>query len=171
MADRMMAKRSLPCWGQSPSMVRRACWRSGKFLSLCGHSLQPQHISCCLTGPGMPRSVYQHCFARAMAHGLAGACKLLGQSALGKQSCSLAWAVSHGWVSSVGLSLRWPLAPDGHPAFSPPELKVLSSELRCWPSLSCPEPFSAPLAGWLVHRAGPSRWVPVTQLPARRLRV
>lgn len=41
--------------------------RSGKFLSLCGHSLQPEHISCRLAGLGMPRSVCQHRFARAMA--------------------------------------------------------------------------------------------------------
>lgn len=92
--------------------------RSGKFLSLCRHSLQPRHISCHSAGLGMPQSVYQHCFARAMAHSLAGACKLLGQPALLK-ACALGkhsrLGVQCGLVSS-----EWPSTPS---PFWPPEFK------------------------------------------------
>lgn len=56
--------------------------RSGKFLLLRRHSLQRRHISCHPTGLGMPWSVYQQYFARAMADSLAIACKPLGQPAL-----------------------------------------------------------------------------------------
>ena len=126
--------------------------RSGKFLSPCGHSLQPQHISCRLAGLGMPWSVYQHRFARAMAHGLAGARKLFGQpallkaGALWKQSCSLPRAVSHGWESGAGPSpSKWPSAFSS--PFWPPEFKAPSSELCCWPCLSPADPFSPLLTG------------------------
>lgn len=89
--------------------------RSGKFLSLCWHSLQPKHISCHPAGLGMPWSVYPHHFARAMAYSLAGARKLLGQPALlktyalGKHSRLGVWC---GLMSS-----EWPSAPS--PFWSP----------------------------------------------------
>lgn len=73
-----------------------------------------QHISCCLAGLGMPRSVYQHRCARAVAHSLAGPRGPLGQPALpkaralGKESCSL-----HGRRDTPGSPARC-RQHDGH---------------------------------------------------------
>lgn len=100
----------------------------------------------------MPRSVYQHHFARAVAQLGRGthaawatssaesqsSWETILQPAPGSESRLGVWCGAV--IIAVAISTWWPSAFS--PPSWPPEFKALSPELRCWPCLSPTDPFS-----------------------------
>lgn len=168
---RTPAKKSLPCWGQSPSGARCACRRgvensSHRAGTPCSraHQLSSRrtwHAPECLSTP----------FRKGHGTRLGRGRQAAWATGSAESRCS--WETTlqpaPGREPRLGVrcgtrpsSSRWPSAPGGHrtwwpSAFSspfwPPELKALSSELCCWPHLRPADSFSLLLAGLVTDRA------------------